>query len=303
MWGADDNPKGKTVKHIKLHLIGTGMLPGKTKICLMALKNFNVVVPTFQVKGKRICTPREVRHSCFPVFICKVSSRVNNNHFSKFTIFRRLNRAHQELSFKKNPGKNVFCVQTYGVQKLLILIDRWQVLSYLIRVRLLNQANHAIWQKSWFKSILLTVFPWSLKVNASKEEKRACPFPSLTPRQKKTTKSFCRQRVGFEISRERQGLLLQFRKMAKRWQSSWKTDWNYCGIEFHEFVSMQSEHFRPQSSQVRDVVMRGPAPYKIGWSSVLKVYCSGKEASRKTPRSSLLSIFPGKCRTFKKCIE
>ena len=39
---------------------------------------------------------------------------------------------------------------------------------------------------------------------------------------------------------------------------------------------------------------------KIGRSTVLKVYCSGKEASRKTPGSGLLSIFPGKCRTFKK---
>ena len=266
IWGADDDPKGKTVKHIKLHLIGIGMLPGKTKVCLMALQNFIVVVPTFQVKGKRICPPREVRHSCFPVFICKVSSRVNNNHFSKFTIFRRLNRAHQELSFKKNSRKKCFfCADLWSAKvfsMLIILIDRWQVLSYLIRVPLLTQANHTIYPKSWLTSIVLTVFSWSLKVNASKEEKRACPFPSLTPRQKKTTKSFCRQRVGFEISRERQGLLLQFRTMAKRWQSSWKTDWNYCGIEFHEFVSTKSEHFRPQSSQVRDVVMRGPAPYK-----------------------------------------
>ena len=39
----------------------------------------------------------------------KVSSRVKRHHFSKFVIFRRLNKAHQELSFKKkNPGKNVF---------------------------------------------------------------------------------------------------------------------------------------------------------------------------------------------------
>ena len=29
-------------------------------------------------------------------------------------------------------------------------------------------------------------------MNASKEEKRACPFSSLTPRRKKTTKSFCK---------------------------------------------------------------------------------------------------------------
>ena len=33
---------------------------------------------------------------------------------------------------------------------LIILIASWQVLSYLIRALLLNQANHAIWQKSWF---------------------------------------------------------------------------------------------------------------------------------------------------------
>ena len=144
---------------------------------------------------------------------------------------------------------------------LIILIDRWQVLSYLIRVPLLNQANNAIWQKSWFTSIVLTVFPWILKVNASKEEKRARLFSFSTP-QKKTTKSFCRQRVGFEISRERQGLLLQSRKMAKRWQSSWKTHWNYRGIEFHEFVSERSELFRPRNSQARDEVARGPAPYK-----------------------------------------
>ena len=31
--------------------------------------------------------------------------------------------------------------------------------------------------------------------------------------------------------------------------------------------------------------------------------CCGREASRKTPGSGLLSIFPGKCRTFRKCIE
>ena len=42
-----------------------------------------------------------------------------------------------------------------------------------------------------------------------------------------------------------------------------------------------------------------PRHIKIGRSIVLKVYCRRKEASRKTPGSGLLSIFPGKCRTFK----
>ena len=77
---------------------------------------------------------------------------------------------------------------------LIILIHRWQVLSYLIRMPLLNQAyNHAIWQKKWSTSIVLTVLPWILQVNASKEEKGACPFSSSTPRRKKTTKSFCKE--------------------------------------------------------------------------------------------------------------
>ena len=155
------------------------------------------------------------------VFVCfqlKLSSRVKNHHFSEFAIFRWLNRAYQELSFKNNPEKKCFFFADLWsanvFSMLIILIDLWQVLSYSIRVLLLNQANHPVWQKSLFTSIVLTVFLWSLKVNASKEEKRACPFSSSNPRRKKTTKSFCRQRVGFEISREWQGLLQYSRKQG-----------------------------------------------------------------------------------------
>ena len=147
----------------------------------------------------------------------------------KFAIFRWLNRAHQELFFKKNRGKNVFFLRRLTERKsfsiLIILIDRWQVLSYLIRMPLLNQANHAIWQKSWSTSIVFTAFPWILEVNGSKEEKRAYPFSFST--------SKLLRRVGFEISRERHGVLLQSRKMAKKWrQSSYKAYWNYREIEY-----------------------------------------------------------------------
>ena len=41
----------------------------------------------------------------------------------------------------------------------------------------------------------------------------------------------------------------------------------------------------------------------IGWRTFSEVYCSGREASRKTPVSSMLSILQGKCRTFRKYIE
>ena len=116
--------------------------------------------------------------------------------------------------------------------------------------------------ESWSTSMCSLVFPGFWKWMPVKKKKRACPFSSSTPRRKKTTKSFCRQRVGFEISRERQGLLLQSRKMAKRWQSFWKTHWNYRGIEFHEFFSKRSELFMPRKGQASDQVARGPAPYK-----------------------------------------
>ena len=52
--------------------------------------------------------------------IDNISSRVKKHHFSTFVIFRLLNRAHQELSLKKNSRKICFSVQTYGVQKFFL---------------------------------------------------------------------------------------------------------------------------------------------------------------------------------------
>ena len=111
------------------------------------------------------------------------------------------------------------------------------------------------------------------------------------------------QRVGFEISREWQGLLLQTRKMAKRWQRSWRTIETTAKSSLTSFIASGASFFGCEAvrrtTKSRDV----PRHIKIGRRTVLKVYCSGREASRKTPGSGLLSIFPGKCRTFRKCIE
>ena len=77
---------------------------------------------------------------------------------------------------KKIPGKKCFFCADFWSAKvfslLIILIDPRQVLSYLIRIPLLNQANHAIWQKSLSVSIVLAVFSCILEVNASKEKKK-----------------------------------------------------------------------------------------------------------------------------------
>ena len=142
---------------------------------------------------------------------------------------------------------------------LIILIDRWQVLSYLIRMSLLNQANHAIWQKSWSTSIVLTVFPWILEVNASKEEKRACPFSSSTPRRKKTTKSFCKEWAS-KLAESDKGYYYNQEKWLK--DELLRNHWNHRGIEFNEFLSERGKLFWPRSGQAGDEVARGPAPYK-----------------------------------------
>ena len=137
----------------------------------------------------------------------KVSSRVKNHNFSKFAIFKWLNRANQELSFKKNSRKKCFfCADLWSAKvfsMLIILIDRWQVLSYLIRMSLLNQANHAIWQKSWSTSIVLTVFPWILEMNASKEEKKKLVRFRTRLQDEKTTKSFCKEWASKLAEREK----------------------------------------------------------------------------------------------------
>ena len=111
------------------------------------------------------------------------------------------------------------------------LIDRWQVLSYLTRIPLLNQANHAISQKSWSIGIVLTIFSWILELNASKKKEEHVGFrPRLQDERRRQTR-FAKSNF-FEIGRERQELLLQSRKMAKRWQSFWQTYWNFRGIAF-----------------------------------------------------------------------
>ena len=185
---------------------------------------------------------------------------------------------------------------------LIILIDRWQVLSYLIRTLLLNQANHAIWQKSWSTSILLTVFPWSLEVNASKEEKRACPFSSLTPRRKKTTKSFCKVWAS-KLAESDKGSYYNQEKWLKDDKASEKPIETTAKSSFTSFLASGASFLGREAAKQATNSRPVPRHIKIGRRTFLKVYCSGRAASRKTPRSGLLSIFPRKCRTFRKCIK
>ena len=61
-------------------------------------------------------------------------SRVKNHNFSKFAIFKWLNRANQELSFKKNSRKKCFfCADLWSAKVFSMLITfNWSLTSPVI---------------------------------------------------------------------------------------------------------------------------------------------------------------------------
>ena len=139
-------------------------------------------------------------------------------------------------------------------------------------------------------------------MNACKEEKKSLSVFVLDSKTKEDDKIVLR-RVGFEISRERQGFQLQSRKMLKADKASEKPIETTAESSFTSFlasgVSFLGREKAKRATKSREV----PRCIKTGQWTFLKVCCSGREASRKTPGSGMLSILPGKCRTFRKCIE
>ena len=135
-----------------------------------------------------------------------------------------------------------------------------------------------------------------------KKKKRACPFSSSTPRRKKTTKSFCKVWASKLAERDK-GSYYNHEKWLKDDKASEKPIETTAESSFTSFlasgVSFLGREKAKRATKSREV----PRRIKTGQWTFLKVCCSGREASRKTPGSGMLSILPGKCRTFRKCIE
>ena len=88
-------------------------------------------------------------------------------------------------------------------------------------------------------------------MNASKEEKRACPFSSSAPRRKKTTK------LALKLAESNKGSYYNQEKWLKDDKASEKP------IETTVKLSLMnawSELFRPRSGQASDKFATGPAP-------------------------------------------
>ena len=148
-------------------------------------------------------------------------------------------------------------------------------------------------------------FPWILEVNASKKEKKAlqCLFLSSTPRQK-TTKSFCKERAS-KLAESNKG---SYYNQEKRWKddkASEKPIETTTESSFMSFLASGASFLGCKAAKwMKKSQSEVPRHIKIiGWRTFSEVYCSGREASRKSPVSSMLSILQGKCRTFRKYIE
>ena len=168
-----------------------------------------------------------------------------------------------------------FCADLWSAKvfsMLITLIDRWQlVLSYLKRMSLLNQANHAIWQKSWSTCMYSLFFPGFWKLMPPKKKKKLSLSVLVHDSKTKEDDKIVLQRVGFDISRERPGLLLQSRKMAKRWQSSWKTFETTSESSLTSFLASGASLFGPEAVRWVTKSREVPRHIKIGRRTVLKV--------------------------------
>ena len=94
-----------------------------------------------------------------------------------------------------------------------------------------------------------------------KKKKRACPFSSSTPRQKKTTKSFCEEWAS-KLAESDKGSNYNQEKWLKADKASEKPIETTAESSFTSFLASGVSFFRPRKGQASDEVARGPAPYK-----------------------------------------
>ena len=110
-------------------------------------------------------------------------------------------------------------------------------------------------------------------MNASKEEKRACPFSSSTPRRKKTTKSFCKEWAS-KLAESDKGSYYNQEKWLKDDKASEKPIETTTKLIFMSFLSSGTS-FLGREAAKQATNSRPVLPHiKIGRRTFLKVYCS-----------------------------
>ena len=169
---------------------------------------------------------------------------------------------------------------------------------------LLNrEANHAIWQKSWSTTKYSAhYFSVDFGRESLQRRKRACPFSSSTPRRKKTTKSFCKV-WGSKLAESDKCSYYNQEKWLKDDKASEKPIETTAKSSFTSFLASGASFLGREAAKRVTNSRQVPRYIKIRRRTFSKVYSNRRAASRKTPGSGLLSVFPGECRTFRKCID
>ena len=140
-------------------------------------------------------------------------------------------------------------------------------------------------------------------MSASKEGKRACLFSSSTPRRKKTTKSFCKEWAS-KLAESDNGSYSNQEKRLKDDKAPKKPIETTMESSFMSFLASGASFLGREAAKQVMKSQDVPCHIKSRRRTVLKVYCSKREACFKTNcGSSLLSIFPGKCQTFRKMYQ
>ena len=187
-----------------------------------------------------------------------------------------------------------FSVQSAKVfSMLIILIDRWQVLSYLIRMPLLKQANHAIWQKSWSASIVLNVFSLDFASECLQtRKKRACPFSSLTPRRKKTTKSFCKVWAS-KLAESDNCSYYNQEQWLKDDKASEKPIETTAKLSFTSFLASGASFLGREAARRATNSRQVPHHIKIGRRTFLKSIVAGEQLQEKLQEVVCCRFFQG----------
>ena len=161
-----------------------------------------------------------------------------------------------------------------------------------------NQADHAM----VYEYSCSLFFPGFWKWMPPKKKKELVRFSSSTPRRKKTTKWSCNVWAS-KLAESDKGSYYKQEKWIKDDKASEKPIETTAKSSLTSFLASGASFLGRESAKRATNSRQVPRHIKIGRRTFLKVYCSGRAASRKTPGSGLLSIFPGKSRTFRKCIE
>ena len=126
-----------------------------------------------------------------------------------------------------------------------------------------------------------------------KKKKKLVRFRTRLQDERRRQNRFARVTLGFEISRERQGLLLQSRKMAKKWQSSWKTIETTAESSLTSFLASGASFFGREAvsraTKSREVPRHIKSDEGLFWKSIV----AGEKLQEKLQEAVCCQFFQG----------